>query len=166
MQLIKTQLEATGAIQVTLQAQEWSTYVPALTGGKAYPAGVLGWFFDYPDPSDYMDPFVYNRGEGTNVTLPATGSTTGTPINAEAQELVTLLQQADIETDTAKRTTEYQQAENLYADMVVTLPIFFSAEHVVYRSDITGSPNFATPQTLNIGSDLEFNYSTMSKSPQ
>ncbi|MGA2111959.1 MAG: ABC transporter substrate-binding protein [Anaerolineales bacterium] len=166
MQLIKTQLEATGAIQVTLQAQEWSTYVPALTSGKTYPAGVLGWFFDYPDPSDYMDPFVNNRGEGTNVTLPATGSTTGIPINAEAKQLVTLLQQADIETDTAKRTAEYQQAQQIYADMVVTLPIFFSAEHVVYRSNIKGSSNFATPETLNIGPDLEFNYSTLSKSAQ
>lgn len=166
MQLIKTQLEATGAIQVTLKAQEWATYVPALTGGKAYPAGVLGWFFDYPDPSDYLDPFVYNRGEGTNVALPATGSTTGTPINAEAKQLVTLLQQADIETDTAKRTAEYQQAQQIYADMVVTLPIFFSAEHVVYRSNIKGSSNFATPETLNIGPDLEFNYSTLTKSAQ
>ena len=49
MQVIKKQLEATGEMQVTLQAQEWSTYVPALTGGKSYGAGVLGWFFDYPD---------------------------------------------------------------------------------------------------------------------
>ncbi len=31
MELIKKQLEATGEIQVTLQAQEWSTYVTALT---------------------------------------------------------------------------------------------------------------------------------------
>ena len=50
MQPIKTQLEATGEIQVTLTSQEWSTYAPALTGGKSYGAGVLGWFFDYPDP--------------------------------------------------------------------------------------------------------------------
>ncbi len=74
MQVIQTQLEATGEIKVTLQAQEWSTYAPALTGGKAYGAGVLGWFFDYPDSSNYLDPFVFNRGEGTNVTIPETGS--------------------------------------------------------------------------------------------
>ena len=103
MQVIKTQLEATGEMQVTLNSQEWSTYVPALTGGKSYGAGVLGWFFDYPDPSNYLDPFVFNRGEGTNVTLPATGSLTGTPINDKAKQLVALLNQADIETDMTKR---------------------------------------------------------------
>jgi len=42
MQVIKKELEATGEMQVTLTAQEWSTYVPALTGGQSYEAGVLG----------------------------------------------------------------------------------------------------------------------------
>ncbi|MGB8214556.1 MAG: ABC transporter substrate-binding protein [Anaerolineales bacterium] len=163
MQVIKTQLEATGEIQVTLQAQEWSTYVSALTDGKSYPAGVLGWFFDYPDPSNYLDPFVYNGGEGTNVTAAATGSDVGTPINAKAQQLVTLLQQADSETDITKRTALYQQAQDIYADLVVTLPLFFQAEHVVYRSNISGSSAYASPETLNIGSTIEFNYSTLSK---
>ena len=74
MEVIKKQLEATGEIQVTLQAQEWSTYVTALTGGESYPVGVLGWFFDYPDSSNYVDPFVYNGGEGTNVSLSAEGT--------------------------------------------------------------------------------------------
>jgi len=46
MELITQQLEATGAIKVNLNAQEWSTSVTNLVGGEAYPAGVLGWFFD------------------------------------------------------------------------------------------------------------------------
>jgi peptide/nickel transport system substrate-binding protein len=164
MQLIKTQLEATGEIQVTLNSQEWSTYVPALTGGKSYGAGVLGWFFDYPDPSNYLDPFVFNRGEGTNVTLPATGSLTGTPINDKAKQLVALLNQADIETDMTKRADLYKQAQDLYADLVVTVPLFFNAEHVVYRSNIKGDSNNANPENLNIGPDIMYFYSEMSKS--
>ncbi len=163
MQVVKKQLEATGEIQVTLQSQEWSTYVPALTGGKAYGAGVLGWFFDYPDPSNYLDPFVYNRGEGTNVTLPATGSTTGTPINDKAKQLVALLAQADTETDLTKRAAEYSQAQDLYADMVVTLPLFFSAEHVVYQTYIKGSASVPSPDTLNIGPNILFLYSLLTK---
>jgi peptide/nickel transport system substrate-binding protein len=164
MQLIKTQLEATGMMQVTLNSQEWSTYVPALTGGKAYGAGVLGWFFDYPDPSNYLDPFVFNRGEGTNVTLPATGSLTGTPINDKAKQLVALLNKADIETDLTKRTDLYKQAQDLYADMVVTVPLFFNAEHVVYRSNIKGDANSAKSENLNIRPDIMYFYSEMSKS--
>jgi peptide/nickel transport system substrate-binding protein len=163
MQVIKTQLEATGEIQVTLQAQEWSTYVPALTGGKSYGGGVLGWFFDYPDPSNYLDPFVFNRGEGTNVTTPATGSLTGIPINDKAKQLVALLNQADIETDLTKRADLYKQAQDLYADLVVTLPLFFQAEHVVYQKNIKGLANDAQPENLNIGPDIMFFYSALSK---
>jgi ABC-type transport system substrate-binding protein len=151
-------------MKVTLTAQEWSTYEPALTGGDSYQAGVLGWFFDYPDPSNYMDPFVYNGGEGTNVTKAATGSTTGTPLNDKADQLVKLLAQADSETDLTKRADEYKQAQAIYADLVVTLPLFYQAEHVVYNSKISGTSTLASPDTLNIGPNIVFYYSTLSKS--
>jgi peptide/nickel transport system substrate-binding protein len=164
MEVIEKQLEATGAIDVTLQAQEWSTYVTALTGGEAYTAGVLGWFFDYPDPSNYLDPFVYNGGLGTNVALAAEGSDYGEPINDTAAELVDLLVEADTETDQDRRAELYQQAQEVYADLVVTLPLFFEAEHVVYRDGIGGTDMYATPETLNIGPTLEFNYATLQKS--
>ncbi len=163
MQLIKKQLEATGMMQVTLQAQEWSTYVPALTGGKAYGAGVLGWFFDYPDTSSYLDPFVFNRGEGTNITTPETGSLTGIPINDDAKKLVDLLNQADKETDLTKRADLYKQAQDLYANMVVTVPLFYQAEHVVYQNYIKASSQYASPDTLNIGPNILFYYSLISK---
>jgi len=164
MQVIKKELEATGAIQVDLQAQEWSTYVTALTGGDSYAIGVLGWFFDYPDSSNYLDPFVYNGGEGTNVTTAAEGSDTGTPINDKAKQLVDLLTQADTETDQAKRADLYQQAQEIYAELVVSVPIIITPENVVYRSNIQGDAMYATPETLNIGPTMEFNYSTLSKS--
>jgi peptide/nickel transport system substrate-binding protein len=165
MEVIKKQLDATGLIEVTLQAQEWSTYVTALTGGEAYAVGVLGWFFDYPDTSNYLDPFVYNKGMGTNVSPSAEGTDYGVPINDKAAQLVSLLNQADTETDQVKRADLYKQAQEIYADMVVTLPLFFIAEHITYRSNIQGSDAFATPETLNIGPNIEFNYATLSKTP-
>ncbi len=93
MQVIQKQLEATGEIKVTLQSQEWSTYVKACTGGETYSGCVLGWFYDYPDASNYLEPFVYNGGEGTNVSLAAAGTAYGKPINDKAQQLVDLLTQ-------------------------------------------------------------------------
>jgi peptide/nickel transport system substrate-binding protein len=167
MQLIQQQLQATGAIQVTLQAQEWSTYVTALTGGQAYAVGILGWFFDYPDSSNYLDPFVFNKGEGTNITVPQTGSATGIPITGTfevtATQLVNLLTQADDELDPTKRAQEYQQAQQLTADLVLTVPLFFVPEYIVYRDNIQGDSAYATPQTLNIGPSIEFWYSLLSK---
>lgn len=163
MQVIEKQLEATGAIQVELKAQEWSTYISALTGGEAYQAGVLGWFFDYPDSSNYLDPFVYNGGLGTNVTTAEDGSSTGKPVNDIAAQLVDLLVKADSETDLAERTKLYEQAQDLYAELVVTLPLFFEAEHVIYQTNISGLSTFGSPDSLNIGPTIEFNYSTLTK---
>jgi ABC-type transport system substrate-binding protein len=125
----------------------------------------LGWFFDYPDPSNYLDPFVYNGGMGTNVALAAEGSDLGEPINDTAAQLVDLLAQADVETDLAARDQLYQDAQNVYADLVVTIPLFFQAEHITYRSNIQGSSSFGSPETLNIGGNVEFNYSTLTKTP-
>ena len=165
MEVIQQQVEATGAVNVTLQAQEWSTYITALTGGESYPTGVLGWFFDYPDSSNYLTPFVYNGGLGTNVALAAEGSANGEPINDTAAELVDLLAQADIETDVTAREALYQQAQDVYADLVVTIPLFIIAEHVTYSPAISGSDMYTAPEVLNIGPTMEFNYSTLTKSP-
>ncbi len=168
MQLIKTQLEATGEIQVNLQSVEWSTYVKALIGGK-YPIGILGWFFDFPDSSNYLDPFVFNGGQGTVITVAQSGSTTGVPITGtyetDAKDLVNLLVQADIEQDQNKRIQEYQQAQQVAANLVLTVPLYYVPEHLVYRSNIHGSSSYAVPESLNVGSNIEFNYSLLTKTP-
>jgi peptide/nickel transport system substrate-binding protein len=161
MTVIKQELESTGMINVTLNSVEWSTYVTALTGGEAYSAGVLGWFFDYPDPSNYLEPFVYNGGEGTNVTKSASGNAFGVGIDQKSQQLVDLLSQAATETDQTKRADLYGQAQDLYADLVVTLPLFFEPEHVVYASYIHGDAMYDSADSLNIGPTIEFNYSIL-----
>lgn len=158
MQLIEQQLEATGVFDITLEAQEWSTYVTALTGGDAYPAGVLGWFFDYPDPSNYIEPFVFNGGLGTMVTSPD-----GEPINDQAAELVSMLEEASVEQDDDARATMYEEIQDLYADLVVTLPILFESEHVVATEGVSASDEYPSPETLNIGPNLEFYYSVLSE---
>jgi peptide/nickel transport system substrate-binding protein len=163
MQIIQKQLEATGEMKVTLQAQEWSTYVSALTQGKSYSVGVMGWFFDYPDPSNYLDPFTYNGGMGNNITAAVSGSTTGTPVNDTAAQLVEMLQKADIELDDTARVDEYKQAQDLAADLAGNIPLFFEAEHVIYRDSISGNANFNSPETLNIGGNVFFNYSMLTK---
>lgn len=164
MQVIKKQLEATGEMQITLQAQEWSTYIPALTGGQSYNVGVMGWFFDYPDSSNYVDPFIYNGGMGNNITAAAQGSASGIPMNETAAKLVDLLLKADVELDNTKRVDLYKQAQDLYADLAGNIPLFFQAEHVVYRSNIKGVADQASPDTLNIGPNVLFYYSMLSKS--
>lgn len=163
MGLIEQQLEGSGAIDVTLEAQEWSTYVTALTGGAEYPAGVLGWFFDYPDPSNYLEPFVYNGGLGTNVAPAAEGSDVGEPIDELSTQLVDLLQQGATEPDEDARAGLYEEAQQAYADEVVTLPLIIETEYVVYPDHIQADDAFASVESLNIGSAFEFNYSLLEK---
>ena len=165
MEVIQKQLEATGAIKVTLHSQEWSTYVTACTGGESYAGCVLGWFYDYPDASNYLEPFIFNGGQGTNVSPSAEGTPYGKPINAKAQQLVDIMTQSDVETDLTKRAELLAQAQEIYADLVVTLPLFLNPEYVVYRDNIHASNQYPSPETLNIGGTIEFNYSTLTKSP-
>jgi len=54
-QLLQAQLIATGLFDVELQAAEWSAYKE---GWGIMPLFLLGWWFDYPDPSNYITPFV------------------------------------------------------------------------------------------------------------
>lgn len=165
VQVIQKELEATGMIKVTLQSQEWSTYVTACTGGDAYAACVLGWFYDYPDASNYLEPFIYNGGQGTNVSPTEAGTDYGKPINDKAQQLVDLMAQSDIETDLTKRAQLLEQAQEVYADLVVTLPLFLNPEYVVYRDNIHASNAHPNPDTLNIGGTIEFDYSVLTKTP-
>jgi ABC-type transport system substrate-binding protein len=102
---------------------------------------------------------------GTNVALAAEGSATGEPINESAAKVVDLLAQADLESDVDARAALYEQAQEAYADLVVTIPLFLIAEHITYRPNISGSDMYASPETLNIGPTIEFNYSTLTKSP-
>ena len=73
--------------------------------------------------------------------------------------------QADVETDLTKRADLYKQAQDVFADLVVTVPLFLNPENVVFRDNIHASDQYASPETLNIGGTIEFNYSTLSKTP-
>lgn len=121
-QVLEEQFEATPLVQVELQVQEWSTYVGALTGGE-YPIGYLGWFFDYPDTSNYLDPFAQSEAAqfiGTNYA---------------SEEMDTLLQQGAELSDEAERAAVYEEAQLLYAEDVVTIPITLEPEHAIYLND-------------------------------
>ena len=164
MELIKQQLEATGAITVTLHAQEWSLYLQA-RNKNIIPASVQGWIMDYPDPANIIDLFIYNGGLGNNITAPQEGSQYGVPINSKAGQLVDLLSQADKQTDQAMRVNLYQQAQKIYADLVVNIPLFFENPYIVYRENVHPASQYASPETLNIGPGFVFNFSLLTKNP-
>ena len=127
-------------------------------GGESYAMSFLGWFFDYPDSSNWLEPFAYFGGLGTNVT----DSETNEPgPNLTNPELITLLSDAALETDAAARDALYSEAAALWADDVVTIPLWVEPERVFYWDYITGDPAAATPESLNIGPTTNFEWTVL-----
>ncbi len=139
MEVVKAQLEASGMIQVNLHAQDWATYVDAVIGGEDYPMSFLGWFFDYPDSDNYVTPFGRGAGLGSNVNN---------------DELDALLAQAAAESDPDVRAELYAQIQEMWAELIPTLPLWIEPEHIIYPDYIQG---------INIGPTIEFNYNTIEK---
>ena len=154
--LIVQQLEATGMIEVDIQAQEWGTYIGAVVSGEEYPVSVLGWFFDFPDPENYLQPFIENGGIGTMVTSKEGEITPG--VNPA---LLELLAASRVETDPTARAATLDELQNVYADEVVTVPLWIEPEFIVYRDGICGDASLPNPESLNIGATMEFVYSVL-----
>ncbi|MBK5266137.1 MAG: peptide ABC transporter substrate-binding protein [Acidimicrobiia bacterium] len=160
IQLLSEQYEASGMIDVEIISQEWSTYIGAVIGGQDYAVSLLGWFFDYPDPDNYLAPFMNNGGLGTMITDPDTNE----PIDADAQALMDLLVQAGTETDVDARAALYADLQEKFAENVTTLPLFFLPEHVVYWDYISADDAAATIESLNIGPTFDLHYELLDTS--
>jgi ABC-type transport system substrate-binding protein len=63
------------------------------------------------------------------------------------------------------RTILYQQAQEIYADLVVTIPLFMDVGYIIYRDTILSSSEYPYPEALNIGLGNMLNYSLLTKSP-
>jgi ABC-type transport system substrate-binding protein len=73
--------------------------------------------------------------------------------------------QSDVETDLTARAELITQAQEIYADLVVTLPLFTQSGVRGLPDNIHALRSIRYPETLNIGGTIEFNYSTLTKTP-
>ncbi|MFX0014960.1 MAG: ABC transporter substrate-binding protein [Promethearchaeota archaeon] len=62
--LLEEQFEDTGLFTVTVKNTEWTQYLDQRQTMGFY---LLGWWFDYPDPSNYVDPFVGSGSDSFGV---------------------------------------------------------------------------------------------------
>jgi len=159
--LVAQQWEATGMITVNVVAQEWSTYVANCTNGDTYDVCVLGWFFDFPDAENYLQPFIEGDGLGTLALCPNASCGEGVTSPGIDPLLGSLLLEQRAETDLDARAALIEQLQDVYADMVVTIPLWLEPEFIIYRDGIQGDASLPNPQTLNIGPDFEFIYSVL-----
>src|SRR4029077_4520272 len=105
---IKDQLEKDGLFEVNLQTTEWGQYSKDRTA-DVYPAYQLGWFPDYSDADNYLNPFFLKENFLGNHSD-----------NPEVNDLI--LAQA-VETDPAARTADIEQIQELVANDLSTVPL-------------------------------------------
>jgi len=161
IQELSEQLTRTGAVDVELRATEWATYLGNVIGGESYAVSFLGWFFDYPDSSNYLEPFALNGGLGTNITDADTGDVLP---GLTEPELIANLLAAATETDPAARAVLYELVQDQWASDVVTIPLWFEPERVFYRDYVSGDAGSDNANSLNIGPTTDLNYDVLQTS--
>ena len=138
MEELELQIESTGLVDVTLTSQPWNTYVGDVVAGT-YNLAFLGWLHDFPDTYNYLAPFVLAGGVG------------GSGENLENPEMVDLLTEAGMTSDETERAEIYGDVQSLFAEDVVTVPLWIDHPYIAYRDSVVASPEFDNPQSLNVG---------------
>lgn len=121
--LVKSQLEQNGLFSVTLQSTEWVTYIgEALADG--YPTYQLGWFPDYSDAENYLNPFFFEGGFLNN--------------HFNNEEVNQMLTTQVGETDPDLRAEMISDIQDLVAAEVSTLPLLYGAQVAATATGVEG----------------------------
>ncbi|MFF8609336.1 ABC transporter substrate-binding protein [Streptomyces sp. NPDC015346] len=132
---LRGQLNATGLFDVTVQGAEWSTFRPAQKRGD-YPVYGLGWFPDFPDPDNYVAPFL----DADNFL--------NTPyVNKVVRDQ--LIPQSRRSADRTAAGPTFGQIQKIVAKDVPVLPLWQGKQYIAARDDVTG-----VEWALNTSSDL------------
>ncbi|MFE0645210.1 ABC transporter substrate-binding protein [Streptomyces sp. NPDC058877] len=131
---IKRQLEESGLFQVTLHGKPWKEFQAGYQKGE-YPVFGRGWFPDFPDPDNFVAPFV-----GKENVL-------GTPyLNSRITN--ELLPKSRRESDRGTVTDEFVEAQEILVQDVRLLPLWQGKLYIAAGEDIGGGERALDPQTV------------------
>ncbi|MEU9953905.1 MULTISPECIES: ABC transporter substrate-binding protein [unclassified Streptomyces] len=131
---LKRQLEASGLFRITLKSQPWKTFQEGFTKGQ-YPVFGRGWFPDFPDPDNFIAPFVGKE------------SVTGMPY-VKNEITNQLLPQSRKESDRGAVSKQFERAQEILVDDVRLLPLWQGKLYVAAGEDIGGGERALDPQTV------------------
>ncbi|NEA55777.1 peptide-binding protein [Streptomyces sp. SID13666] len=137
-ELLKKQLDASGLFKIKLQpVADWHTYTD---GGRKHQYQVygMGWFPDFPDPDNYVAPFL---GKDNFLEL------------AYANPVIQnqLINSTRQKTQRSATFPDFTEMQKIIAQDVPMLPLWQGKQYLAARSDITG-----TEWTLNASSTTQF----------
>jgi len=137
---IKRQLEDSGLFTITLKSRPWKTYVKGYQNGE-YPVFGRGWFPDFPDPDNFIAPFVGNQ------------NALGTPY--PAPEITgKLLPRSRSESDRANVVSDFEQAQQILVNDARLLPLWQGKQYVAASEDISGAEQALDPSTIMLMGEL------------
>jgi peptide/nickel transport system substrate-binding protein len=121
--MVKSQLEASGVVQVTLNALEWTAFKEA-ERAESMPTFLIGWYPDYLDPDNYVVPFLRSA-------MTWNGAGYGT------EEMDALLTAQAVEGDPDTRADLLGQIQDLAVTESPFVPLAQGGLFVAYREGIS-----------------------------
>ncbi|WP_069771443.1 ABC transporter substrate-binding protein [Streptomyces sp. LUP30] len=131
---IKRQLEASGLFSVTLKSRPWNAYVVGYQNGE-YPVFGRGWSPDFPDPDNFVAPFV---GEQNAL---------GTPY-PEKKITQVLLPHSRQESDRAEVAKDFEEAQQILVRDARLLPLWQGKQYIASSEDVSGGERALDPSTI------------------
>ncbi|MEU3215685.1 ABC transporter substrate-binding protein [Streptomyces sp. NPDC006971] len=131
---LKRQLEDSGLFRITLRSKPWKEFQEGFTEGE-YPVFGRGWFPDFPDPDNFIAPFV------------GKDSITGTPY-LESEITDRLLPQTRKESDRGAVSKQFERAQQILVEDVRLLPLWQGKLYVASGDDIGGGERVLDPQVV------------------
>ncbi len=139
--LIKSQLDASGLFDVSLQSTEWVQYSKDRVA-DVYPAYQLGWFPDYSDADNYLAPFF---SEGNFLKN-----------HFDDADVTALIQKQAVTNDAEERTALIEEIQNKVAAQLSTVPLLQGAQVAVTGTNITGAAD-------TLDASFKFRYGALAK---
>ncbi|MFI9151256.1 ABC transporter substrate-binding protein [Streptomyces sp. NPDC053367] len=138
---LKRELDASGLFEVTLKSRPWKTYVEGYQNGE-YPVFGRGWFPDFPDPDNFVAPFV---GEENAL---------GTPYPAPEITGV-LLPRSRRESDRGRVVRDFEEAQEILVKDARLLPLWQGRQYIAASEEISGGAQALDPSTIMMMWELQ-----------
>jgi peptide/nickel transport system substrate-binding protein len=122
--VLQDSFQKSGVMTVSLEGRDWAAYKTA-RDDEIMQAYIYGWYPDYIDPDDYIQPFVASTATWLHT-------------NYANPQMDQLILQARSTTDTATRTDLYTQINNLMTQDVPLVPLYMGDQFAVSKLNVQG----------------------------
>jgi peptide/nickel transport system substrate-binding protein len=124
---IARSLNESGVFNVTTQSADWAAEYSGNLSNHTYAAYLLGWYPDYIDPDDYIEPFYHSE----KTFIGYYGS----------DEMDSLIDEEQQVTDLAEREAIFDEIQQLAAEDMPFIPLYEESAQAYYADGLTGVEN-------------------------